>query len=48
MGIQWEAGFSNLISPTIMWIPFFSNGHAMDKYRHGERPFALVTGASAG
>ena len=26
----------------------FSSGHAMDKYRHGERPFALVTGSSAG
>jgi hypothetical protein len=31
-----------------MKIPFFSSGHAVDKYRHGESPFALVTGSSGG
>ncbi|KAG9053951.1 hypothetical protein FS842_006637 [Serendipita sp. 407] len=27
---------------------FRSNGHAMDKYRHGDHPYALVTGSSLG
>ncbi|PVF97239.1 NAD(P)-binding protein [Serendipita vermifera] len=31
-----------------MKLPFISNGHAMDRYRHGEKPFALVTGSSQG